>query len=128
MKNVKIQPVLVGGDINCYSVARAYHEAYGVKSIAFGKIRIGATNHSKIIDYREGTTIEDEEAFLEKLLALPDQEAEEGKVFIIHGCKDEYAEFIIDHRDILSTKYIVPYIDKELKNIEDNISRIYFMI
>ena len=48
MKNVKIQPVLVGGDINCYSVARAYHEAYGVKSIAFGKIRIGATNHSKI--------------------------------------------------------------------------------
>ena len=52
MKNVKIQPVLVGGDINCYSVARAYHEAYGVKSIAFGKIRIGATNHSKIIDHR----------------------------------------------------------------------------
>ena len=116
MKNVKIQPVLVGGDINCYSVARAYHEAYGVKSIAFGKIRIGATNHSKIIDYREGTTIEDEEAFLEKLLSLPDQEAEEGKVFIIHGCKDEYAEFIIDHRDILSTKYIVPYIGKELKD------------
>ena len=116
MKNVKIQPVLVGGDINCYSVARAYHEAYGVKSIAFGKIRIGATNHSKIIDYREGTTIEDEEAFLEKLLALPDQEAEEGKVFIIHVCKDEYAEFIIDHRDILSTKYIVPYIGKELKD------------
>ena len=76
----------------------------------------GATNHSKIIDYREGTTIEDEEAFLEKLLALPDQEAEEGKVFIIHGCKDEYAEFIIDHRDILSTKYIVPYIGKELKD------------
>ena len=93
MKNVKIQPVLVGGDINCYSVARAYHEAYGVKSIAFGKIRIGATNHSKIIDYREGTTIEDEEAFLEKLLALPDQEAEEGKVFIIHGCKDEKESF-----------------------------------
>ena len=112
MNNVKIQPVLVGGDINCYSVARAYHEAYGVKSIAFGKIRIGATNHSKIIDYREGTTIEDEEGFLKKLLALPDELAEPNKVFIIHGCKDEYAEFIIDHRDILSTKYIVPYIGK----------------
>ncbi|MFR1932133.1 MAG: hypothetical protein ACLS23_06510 [Clostridioides difficile] len=25
-------------------------------------------------------------------------------------------EFIIDHRDILSTKYIVPYIGKELKD------------
>ena len=68
VEKIKIQPVLVGGDIYCYSVARAYHEAYGVKSIAFGKIRIGATNHSKIIDYREGTTIEDEEAFLKRLL------------------------------------------------------------
>ena len=60
--------------------------------------------------------IEDEEAFLKRLLELPDQEAEEGKVFIIHGCKDEYAEFIIDNKEILSTKYIVPYIDKELKD------------
>ena len=84
MNNVKIQPVLVGGDINCYSVARAYHEAYGVKSIAFGKIRIGATNHSKIIDYREGTTIEDEEGFIKKLLDLADELAEPNKVFIIH--------------------------------------------
>lgn len=115
MSNVKIQPVLVGGDINCYSVARAYHEAYGVKSIAFGKMFLGATNHSKIIDYRVGTTIEDEEGFIKKLLDLAEELAEPNKVFIIHGCKDEYAEFIIDHKDILSTKYIVPYIGKELK-------------
>ena len=41
MENIIIQPVLVGGDINCYSVARAYHEAYGVKSIAFCCISTG---------------------------------------------------------------------------------------
>ena len=30
-------PVLIGGDMNCYSVARAIHEEYGVKSYAFGR-------------------------------------------------------------------------------------------
>ena len=51
-ENLNIQPVLLGGDINCYSVARAFHEAYGVKSIAYGKVLLGATKDSKIIDFR----------------------------------------------------------------------------
>ena len=36
-KNVKVTPVLMGADLNCYSVARAFHEAYGVNSYAFGR-------------------------------------------------------------------------------------------
>ena len=34
MSECSFQPLLFGGDINVYSVARAFHEAYGVKSIA----------------------------------------------------------------------------------------------
>ena len=34
MSELSFQPLLFGGDINVYSVARAFHEAYGVKSIA----------------------------------------------------------------------------------------------
>lgn len=30
-------PVLLGGDINAYSVARAFYEEYQVKSLVFGK-------------------------------------------------------------------------------------------
>ena len=30
--DLSFQPLLFGGDINVYSVARAFHEAYGVKS------------------------------------------------------------------------------------------------
>lgn len=116
MDNVKIQPVLLGGDINCYSVARAYHEAYNVKSIAFGKMYLGATNHSKIIDFRVEPNMDDEKELLKVLLDTADELAEPNKKLIIQGCKDEYAEFIIDNRDILSTKYIVPYIGKELKD------------
>jgi len=34
-------PLLFGGDINVYSVARAFHEAYGVRSVCFGKYPSG---------------------------------------------------------------------------------------
>ena len=116
MEKIKIQPVLVGGDINCYSVARAYHEAYGVKSIAFGKMLLGATNNSNIIDFRVDPRMNDKDEFIKVLLETADELAEPGKKLIIHGCTDEYAELIIDYRDILSTKYIVPYIGAELKD------------
>ena len=37
MSECSFQPLLFGGDINVYSVARAFHEAYGVRSIAYGR-------------------------------------------------------------------------------------------
>ncbi|WP_042271481.1 carboxylate--amine ligase [[Clostridium] dakarense] len=116
MDNIVIQPVLVGGDINCYSVARAYHEAYGVKSIAFGRYALGATKDSNIIDFRIDPRITEEKEFIQVLLKTADELAAPNKKLIIMGCTDEYAELIIDHRDILKEKYIVPYIDSELKN------------
>jgi D-aspartate ligase len=116
MKNTIIQPVLVGGDINCYSVARAYHEAYGVKSIAFGRYALGATKDSNIIDFRIDPKITEEKEFIQVLLKTADELAAPNKKLILMGCTDEYAELIIDHRDVLKEKYIVPYIDSELKN------------
>jgi D-aspartate ligase len=68
VEKIKIQPVLVGGDINCYSVARAYHEAYGVKSIAFGKMLLGATKDSNIIDFRIDPNMGNKDEFIKVLL------------------------------------------------------------
>ena len=51
-----IQPVLLGADLNCYHVARAFHEAYGVRSKAFGRYPIGVTQYTRIIDF---TTVPD---------------------------------------------------------------------
>ena len=44
-----ILPVLIGADMNCYSVARAFHEAYGIESYAFGRWPMGDTMYSKIV-------------------------------------------------------------------------------
>ena len=44
-------PVLIGADLNCYHVARAFHEAYGVCSYAFGHYETGAIKKSRLIRF-----------------------------------------------------------------------------
>ena len=63
-RTVSFQPLLFGGDINVYSVARAFHEAYGVKSVAFGKFHTFPCAFSSIIDYRTCPDNEDPAVFL----------------------------------------------------------------
>ena len=63
MNDLPFQPLLFGGDINVYSVARAFHEAYGVRSIAYGKYPSFPCHGSAIIDYRVCPDNEDEGAF-----------------------------------------------------------------
>ena len=53
-------PVLLGGDINAYSVARAFYEEYQVKSLVFGKYQTGPAYRSQIIDYTPNVDIDTE--------------------------------------------------------------------
>ena len=57
-------PMLFGGDINTYSVARAFYEEYGVKSYVFGKFPSGPSYGSKIIEYTPNEKIESDDVFL----------------------------------------------------------------
>ena len=45
-------PVLLGSDINAYSMARAFHEAYGIQSVVYGMYPASVCAGSTIIDYR----------------------------------------------------------------------------
>lgn len=63
-QSLSFQPLLFGGDINVYSVARAFHEAYGVRSVAFGKYPSFPCHGSAILDYRVCPDNESDEAFL----------------------------------------------------------------
>ena len=51
-----IIPVFLGADLNCYNFARAFHEAYGVESYAYGRYPMAPTKYSKIIHF---TTVPD---------------------------------------------------------------------
>ena len=112
MTQTEILPVLLGADLNCYSVARAFHEAYGVKSHAFGRYALGATKYSKIIDFTVDEKLYDRNALLETLAKFAGQNSE--KKLLLLGCTDAYADLIIENREVLSRHYFCPCPDEAL--------------
>ena len=107
------QPLLFGGDINVYSVARAFHEAYGVKSIAFGKF--AATfpcAFSAIIDYRPCLENEDPQVFLQNVKNVA-AECPDRTVLVI-GCGDSYVKLAAHLKDRFPSNVRCNYISGEL--------------
>ena len=64
-KDREFIPVLLGGDINTYSVARAFYEQYQVKTYIFGKFATGPSYGSKIIEYHPNPKIDTDDYFLQ---------------------------------------------------------------
>ncbi len=112
MTNQDFELVIAGADLNCYNVARAFHEKYGVLANAFGRYEIGCTKHSKIIKFTTVPDFDNPEVFVKTLLDFA--ESRSGKPLILMGCTDDYAGLIIKCKDKLAGKYIMPYIDVEL--------------
>lgn len=106
-----IIPVFLGADLNCYNFARAFHEAYGVKSYAFGRYAISATKYSKIINFKIVPDIDNEETMLRELTAFAKEH--EGKKLFLFGCTDDYAAMIIRRKGELP-QYTCPCPPAEL--------------
>ncbi len=112
MDNKRLLPVLIGADLNSYSIARAFHAEYGVKSQAFGRYAIGATSYSRILKFTIVENLDRDEVLLETLNTFAD--AHPDDVLIVFGCTDDYASMLIHLGDQLRPRYIVPYIGPEL--------------
>jgi len=112
MENQNIIPVLLGADLNCYNVARAFHAEYGVKSYAFGRYAIGASNYTRIIKFTAVEKLDDPDVMVETLTKFAKEH--KGATLIAFGCTDDYADMLIHHGDRLRPTYIVPYIGAEL--------------
>ncbi len=110
--NEKICPVLLGADLNCYNVARAFHERYGVISHAFGRYAVSATKYSKIVRFTAIPDIDSDEKALETLREFAD--AHRGERLVLFGCTDDYATLAARLRDRLP-EYIIPYPDAALQ-------------
>jgi len=109
---VKFQPLLFGGDINVYSVARAFHEAYGARPVAFGKYPSFPCFGSAIMDYRVCPDNESDGAFLKNVEDVA-REFPDRKVLLL-GCGDSYVQLAARYRDRLPENVIAPYIGEEL--------------
>ena len=107
-------PMLFGGDINTYSVARAFYERYKVKSYTFGKFATGPSYQSRIIEYTPNPKIDTDEVFMKTVKSFCSKHAD--KTVVLVGCGDSYVALISKHKTELPKNTIAPYIDFDLMN------------
>lgn len=112
IKEKEFMAVLLGSDINTYSMARAFHEAYQIKSKVIGKFYTGPSYQSKIIDFYARPDIDQKEIFVKELNDFAAQHTD--KKLILLGCGDNYVRQIIENKNELDPNYIIPYIDQDL--------------
>ena len=108
-------PVVLGGDINTYSVARAFYEEYHVKTYVFGKFPSGPSYHSKITIYEHNTQIDTYAYFLERIEKFAEEHKD--KKIILMAASDGYAAQIMRNREKLEklgNHIIAPYPNYEL--------------
>ncbi len=111
--NLKIMPVLIGADMNCYNMARAFHEAYGIVSYAFGRWQMGETMYSRIVNFTAVPEIDSEEVLLKTVSDFANKNS--NYKCIVLGCTDDYASLLMDVKDKLPQNCIAPYIDAKLR-------------
>ncbi len=112
-----IVPVLLGGDLNAYNIARAFHEKYGVKSHVFGRYAVSATKYSAIIEPHIISDIDDKARLAETLKTFGSRHRYD--ILVLFGCTDDYVSLIIDLADEgkIPENYRVPYTSAHCRDL-----------
>lgn len=110
----KFIPLLFAGDINVYSVARAFHEVYGIKSYVYGKYPTGPCFESGIMNYTANEKADEQDTFL-RLVKEFAANYHSSDILLI-GCGDSYVQLISENKDRLPENVKAPYIDIDMMN------------
>ena len=86
-KELEFMPVILGADITAYSLARSFHEEYGIKSLVLSRLQAKIISESKIIENRVFPGLEKEEVLIETLLSVGKEFAGKKKLLAL-GCGD----------------------------------------
>lgn len=108
-------PVILGADITAYSLARSFHEEYGIRSLTLSMTKGGYVSTSEMIENRYYPGLEKKENALKALLEVG-KEFQGKKKLIALGCGDWYVRILIECRKELEPYYIIPYIQEDLLN------------
>ena len=114
MEQLQFVPVLLGSDINVYGMARSFHEAYGLHSVAIGKGRLGATSNSSIVTVEVvEPRIEEDEVFCQTLIDFAGRYAKETPLLLV-SCGDNYTKLLARNQEALKPYYKFACIGEEL--------------
>ncbi len=96
-------PVLLGTEIGAYGMARAFWEAYQVKSYAYGTFPLTPTAYSKFIEQRCDAGFVTPERFIEVLNR--DAGSFGDALPLVIPCGDDYSVLLSEHKAELDKRY-----------------------
>mgnify|MGYP002756971669 CR=1 FL=1 len=114
----KFLPIILGTDINSYGVARSFHEAYGIKSIALGMKHLPFTADSDIVDVITFDNFDDNEVFKREMEKFGKERKDETLLLI--SCSDGYTSLVTENEEMLKNYYKFNYIPKDLQRKLEN--------
>ncbi len=110
-----LQPVILGGDIGAYSLARTFHEAYGVRSVVVSSASTGLVRHSRILTSVVEPEMDDADRLVATLRRIAEQH--EGQTLLLLGSADWLVRAAVENRDRLEDVYTIPYVPVELLDL-----------
>lgn len=110
------RPVILGSDITAYSLARTFHEAYGVTPIVVNATTSGPFHGSRI---HQHVLVPGLDQSPERLIGALRQVGHDyatvaGSQLMVIGSSDWYVQALIRAKDELAEWFIVPYINAGL--------------
>ncbi|NLC66014.1 MAG: carboxylate--amine ligase [Clostridium sp.] len=108
-------PVILGTDINTYSMCASFHEEYGIKPIVIGKTSFSFTKYTTIIQKLYlNDELRDSDEFVHFMIEVAKKEKLKAKKLILVGTNDFYVKLIIKNRTKLEKYYEFNYIKEDL--------------
>lgn len=99
-----LRPIILGGDIGSYATARAFHEAFGVRTVILAGTRIGPVADSSIVDLRAIPDLP--QHMVCEVRRVMDERPE--STHMILASVDWWVEELVAHRQELAPA-IIPY-------------------
>ena len=121
----KFLPVILGSDANAYGLARSFHEEYGIKSLAVAKKQLLETKKSKIVDVKLYDNLTDNDVFVKAMTEIGEEYSKKYEKLILLSCVEWYTNLVVDNRKILEKYFVLPFMDKKIKDKLENKESFY---
>lgn len=121
------QPVLLGSETCAYAMARAFHSAYGLKSIVFGRMQLSVTKFSSIMEPTFFADFTEPESFRRHMVEAGRRLTSErpSTKFLLIACGDDYSELLSRYKNELAPYFTFVSVDADLHDRLSNKTSFY---